>query len=113
VRGSLGCSSGTIVKLICLRSGWSDMARFSDGSARMSSEARGTRPTALRFVESIFSHDPDDDALDLHVIRVDKDRLHRRVCGLETHTAVFSVQLLQRDVAAANQRDHHFTVVCG
>jgi len=43
--------------------------------------------------------------------RIDEDRLHRRIGGLQPDAAVLPVKLLQRDVLAADQRDHHLAVI--
>ena len=42
---------------------------------------------------------------------IEEDRLHRRVGGLQANAAVVAVELLQRDVRAADERDHHLAVV--
>src|SRR5688500_9791755 len=76
-------SSGTMVKLICF-----DMT-------------------------SVFSHYSDDDALELHLRGIKKHRLHRGVSGLEADSALFAIELLERDVRAADHRDDHFAVVGG
>ena len=60
-----------------------------------------------------LSHDANHDALDLHLIRVDEERLHRRIRGLETDAPVLPVDLLEGDIAAADQRDDHFAVIGG
>src|SRR4051794_10915617 len=57
---------------------------------------------------SVLPHHADDDALDLHLIGIDEDRLHRGVGRLQTDlVARVAVELLQRDVRAADQRNHH------
>ena len=39
------------------------------------------------------------------------DRLHRRIGRLQADVALLAIELLQRDVGAVEQRDHHFAVV--
>ena len=82
-----------MVKLICLCS--AIRASLSAGRAWL--------PLAAGL--SSLPHHADDHALDLHVVRVDEDRLHRRVGRLQADAAVVAVELLQRDVGAAEQRD--------
>src|SRR5262249_13157798 len=84
---SASSSAGTIVKLICLV--WSAM------------------PGSL-----ILPHDPHDDALYLYLVRIDKDRLHGGVGRLQADLAAgVAIELLQRHVGPAHQRDHHLPVV--
>src|SRR5215510_9769617 len=76
VRGapSAGSSAGTIVKLICLV-----------GSAMRKS--------------LILPHHPHDDALNLHLVGIREDRLHRGVGRLEPDLAArVAIELLQGDV---------------
>src|SRR3954468_2749209 len=61
---------------------------------------------------SVLPHHSDDDALDLYLIGIDEDRLHRGVGRLQADlVAGVAVELLERDVRAADQRDHHLAVV--
>src|SRR6266850_7797541 len=85
-----------MVKLICLRCGFSASAIDANTSP--------LHPL-------ILSHHADDDALHLYLVGIDHQRLHRRVGGLQADTAVLPVELLQRHVEPAEQRDHHFAVV--
>src|ERR1044071_2275676 len=80
-----------MVKLICLRCGVSSAI-----------EANTT---------SVLPHHPDDHALDLDIVRIRHDRLHRRVGRLQTNAPVLTIELLQRHVRAAEQRDDHLAVV--
>src|SRR3954451_16375814 len=56
-------------------------------------------------------HHAHDHALHLHLIRVDHDGLHGGIRRLQSDTPVFAIELLQRDVEAADQRNHHLAVV--
>ena len=76
-------SSGTIVKLICLR---------SDMPAEIYIELRRLSGC------SVSPHDADHDSLHLHLVRRDDDRLHGRIGWLQTHMAVLAIELLQRHV---------------
>src|SRR5687768_1004973 len=96
VRGESPASSGTIVKLICLRS-------------VMRPVCRGSREITL----SIPAHHADHDALDLDLIGLDDDRLHRRVGGLQADVPLLAIQLLQRHIGSVEQGNHHFAVVGG
>src|SRR6266436_6670576 len=74
VRGAgalCGSSPGTIVKLICF--GWSGMA----------------------MTLSVLPHHPDDDSLDLDLVRIDEDGLHRGVRRLKADLAArIAIELL-------------------
>src|ERR1700730_9906792 len=60
---------------------------------------------------SILPQHADHDALNLHLLRIDEDRLHRGVRRLEAHLAArIAIELLQRDVRAAEESDHHLAV---
>src|SRR5262245_21783428 len=83
VRGVSPASSGTMVKLICLRS----------------------------FMSLVSAHHPDHHTLNLHLVGRHENRLHRRVGGLEPDLPVLAIELLQRDVGAVEERDDHFAVV--
>src|SRR6185503_7961822 len=63
--------------------------------------------------KSIAAHHPDDNALHLHLVRLDEDWLHGRIGRLQTHAAVLAKQLLERDVRAVHERDDHLAVVGG
>src|ERR1035437_5004500 len=79
-----------MVKLICL--GWSGMPK--------------SKPA------SVLPHHADDDALDLHLIGLGEDGLHGGVGRLQTdHAARVAVELLERHVRPAKQRNHHLAVV--
>src|SRR5207247_3805017 len=91
VRGAVLLSSGTIVKLICL--GWSGMPKSNPPPGG-----------------SVLSHHPDDDALDLDLVGLNEERLHRGIGRLQTnHPTWVAIELLARNVRRAQQRDHHFT----
>src|SRR5579872_2132893 len=62
----------------------------------------------------VLAHHPDDDALDLDLFRIGEDRLHRGVRRLQADLAAgVAIELLQRDVRSAEQRDDHLAVVGG
>src|SRR5258706_8326461 len=78
-----------------------------EGSRLFRSACSGGKPCL------ILPHDPDDHALHLHLVWIDHQRLHRRVGRLEAHAAVLAVELFQRDIEPAKQRDHHLAIVGG
>src|SRR4029078_1291975 len=98
VRGTVGLSSGTMVKLICFGCCWSAIRRVY---------LVRTQDQGL-----VLAHHPDDDALHLHLVGVGENRLHGRVGRLQPDLAArVAVELLERDVGAAEQRDHHLAAV--
>src|SRR5215213_10685149 len=116
MRGSPGCSSGTMVKLICLRAGGCSllMARLWTGGAEAPPYANargGAKARSPTHTELVPTHDADNHALYLHVVGVEQHGLHRRIGGLQANLAVVAVELLQRDVLAADERDDHLAVV--
>src|SRR5678816_1439908 len=89
-----------------------------EASALPNSRARAiygcnTSGGARLFRALILSHDAYDDALHLYAVRFHHDRLHRGVGGLQPHAPVLAIELLQCDVRAANQGNHHLAVVSG
>src|SRR3954471_4030233 len=71
-------------------------------------------PVTSATAMSVLPHHSDDDALDLYLIGIDEDGLHRGVGRLQADlVARVAVELLERDVGAADQRDHHLAVVGG
>src|SRR5688572_28611371 len=63
---------------------------------------------------SVLPHHPYDDALNLHLIRIDEDRLHGRVGRLKANLAArVAVELLERHIRAPLQGDDHLAVVGG
>src|SRR5688572_17492987 len=60
---------------------------------------------------SVLAHHPDDHALHLDAIRIDHDRLHRRIGGLEPDLAILAVELLEGHIEPTHERDHHLAVV--
>src|SRR3954468_2153832 len=62
----------------------------------------------------ILPHHPDHDPLNLDLIGIDENRLHRRVRRMQADLAAhLAVELLQGDVRSAQQRDDHLAVVHG
>src|SRR3954462_11140958 len=62
----------------------------------------------------ILPHHPDHNPLNLDLIGIDENRLHRRVRRLQADLAAnLAVELLQGDVRSAQQRDDHLAVVRG
>src|SRR5262249_19705805 len=109
VRGVVVSSSGTIVKLICL--GWSGMG---PSLSVQSAEGLGRVPRDRRRGPLVFPHHAHDHALNLNLVARDEDRLHGGVGRLEAdHAAGIAIELLQRDVRPAQERDHHLAVVRG
>src|SRR4030095_561842 len=76
-----------------------------------SAGSAGTIVKLICFDMSVSSHYSADHALNLHLGGIEQKRLHGRVGGLEPDAAGFPVELLERDVGAADKRDDHFTVV--
>src|SRR5690349_12149470 len=92
-----------IVKLICFGVvvGWSDIATVYSQRSALDS-----RPP------SILPHDSHDDALDLHLVGIGEDWLHGGVGRLQADLAArIAIELLERDVGSAKQRDDHLAVV--
>src|SRR5687768_17229620 len=87
VRGESPASSGTIVKLICLRSVMRSVCRGLHGLRRASFLATSIPP-----------HHADHDALDLHLVGLDDDRLHRGIGRLQPDVPLLAIELLQRHV---------------
>ena len=88
----------------CIRDG-SSQARGSAPDSRPRSAPGGQRAGVST------PHHPDHHALQLHLVGRHVDRRHRRVRRLQAHLAVLAVELLQRHVVPAEQRDHHLAVV--
>src|SRR5579862_4864617 len=88
---------------------------YSLGARCASSESSGTIVKLICLVSAmpVFSHDADDHALHLHKRRIEQDRLHRRVGRLQADAAVLAIELLERHVGAADERNHHLAVVGG
>src|SRR5262245_26572739 len=60
----------------------------------------------------VLTHYADDDTLDLHLIGIREDRLHRGIRRLKADlSAGIAIELLQRDIGAAQQSDDHLAVV--
>src|SRR5258705_3628229 len=68
---------------------------------------------ADRLVQLILPHHTDDNPLHLDMIRIDHQRLHCRIGRLQAHAPVLPIELLQRDIRAAEECDNHFPVVGG
>src|SRR6186997_3638660 len=69
VRGTVGLSSGTMVKLICLGCCWSAIPTVY--LVRTKDQGQRTKHQGL-----VLAHDADNDALNLHLVGVGEDRLH-------------------------------------
>ena len=61
----------------------------------------------------VAAHHSDHDTLDLHLVRLDDDRLHRRIGRLQADVPLLAIELLERDVGAVDKGDDHFAVFSG
>src|ERR1700704_2325867 len=63
---------------------------------------------------SVLPHHAHDDALHLYLLGIDKDWLHRGIGRLQANLAArIAIELLERHVRSAKQRDDHLAVLGG